>query len=93
MPEYISDESDTNKQLRNKYPNSYKAVSSLLTHEDLNAAENLLLEHAMILTDIALKKVHLDSLLPVRDGVLIVTQGRLVESKMSELLVVHLCQS
>ena len=78
-------ESDTNKQLKNKYPNSYKAVSSLLTPEDLNAAENLLLEHAMILTDIALEKGQLDSLLPVRDGVLIVTQGRLGESKMSEL--------
>ena len=39
----------------------------------------------MLLTSIALEKGKLDSLLPVRDGVIIVTQGRLGERKMSEL--------
>ena len=78
-------ESNINKQLKNKFPNAYKVVSSLITSEELITAERLLLEHAMILTEVALEEGKLDSLLPIRDGVLIVTQGRLGENKMSEL--------
>ena len=74
-----------NKLLKKNFSSSYKAVSSIITLEDLIAAERLLLEHAMMQTSTALEKGHLDSLLPVRDGVLIVTQGRLGEKKMSEL--------
>ena len=77
--------SKVNMDLKNKFPNAYKTVSSLISPEELVAAENLLLEHAMILTNIALEKGQLDSLLPVRDGVIIVTQGRLGEAKMSQL--------
>ena len=78
-------ESDMNKQLKKSFPKAYNAGSSLITPDELITAERQLLEHAMFLTSTALEKGHLDSLLPIRDGVIIATQGRLGEQKMSEL--------
>ena len=77
--------SRSNKQLKISKPISYTVVSKDISQEEIRNAERILMEHTMFLTDVALEKGHLDSLLPVRDGALIVTQGRLGDQKMLEL--------
>ena len=53
---------------------------------ELLEAERLILFSSMPETYVALEKGRLDSLMPVRDGLIIVTTGRLGESSLSRLL-------
>ena len=54
--------------------------------EELKLASDLILVHGMIETNIALYEGTLDSLLPCRDGKMIVTRGRLGEKSIQSVL-------
>ena len=67
-------------------PVAYNIVAAPPTRLELKTAERLLLLHGMIHTNEALAAGKLSTLLPYRDGKLIVTQGRLGEQNMERLL-------
>ena len=70
-------------------PNINNILSMNVSPEELFSAERLLLKLAMIPTVAAMKKGQLDSLLPMIEGDMVVTQGRLGEQKMLELFGVR----
>ena len=74
-----------NQQLLKSSPNMYSVLSRNVSNDELIEVEKLLLKYSMSPTYEALEKGHLDSLLPVIDGGLVVTQGRLGDQKMLEL--------
>ena len=65
---------------------AYNLLASEPTKVELESAENLLLLHGMVFTKDALEKGKLASLLPNREGKLIVTRGRLGEVSLQRLL-------
>ena len=67
-------------------PTAYDLIASEPTRDELWKAERLLLLHGMPQTKEALDNGKLDSLLPVYEGKLIVTRGRLGESSLEKLL-------
>ena len=65
---------------------AYSIVEVCPTKDELLKAERLLLLHAMVHTQEAMVTGKLSSLLPVRDGKLVVTRGRLGEKSLERLL-------
>ena len=65
---------------------AYTLVAAHPNKLELHTAERLLLLHGMVNTQEALVAGKLDSLLPARDGKLIVTRGRLGEQSLERLL-------
>ena len=65
---------------------AYNLIAEEPTRAELQKAERMLLLHAMPFTKDALDSGKLDSLLPLRDGKLIVTRGRLGEQSLTRLL-------
>ena len=63
-----------------------KLISEYPTLTEIKRAERLLLLHGMVETQEALRAGKLDSLLPIRDGKLVVTRGRLGEQSLERLL-------
>ena len=72
-------------------PKALTKIAMEPTRSEIDIAKNLLLVHGMVATAQALVEGRLASLLPVRQGKLIVTTGRLGDKSMSRLLgVSHL---
>ena len=65
---------------------AYNLVSAEPTRSELQRAEKLLLLHGMPNTKSALDSGKLDSLLPLREGRIIITRGRLGENSLERLL-------
>ena len=70
-------------------PIASSLIAKELTKEEIEHARDLLLIHAMLATVEAFNQGKLASLLPVRDGRLIVTTGRLGGNSLSRLLGVN----
>ena len=68
---------------------AYELIAEEPSRCELNKAERLLLLHAMPYTKDALDSGKLDSLLPFREGRIIVTRGRLGEQPLEKLLGVN----
>ena len=67
-------------------PEAYELIACEPTRDELQRAEKLVLLHGMPQTKEALDAGKLDSLLPLREGRLIVTSGRLGEKSLELLL-------
>ena len=74
------------EELKITNPVALTAIAVEPSKTELDSAKQLLLLHAMVDTIEALNAKKLTSLLPKRDGQLIVTTGRLGERSMSRLL-------
>ena len=67
-------------------PVAYTIIAATPTRSELKTAERLLLLHGMVHTNEALVDGKLTTLLPFKDGKLIVTRGRLGEQSLEKLL-------